>query len=222
MHNCANIYQRGHILKKYIKSAFHSNFDTSDLKLEKERIADLLRPTAGRVLDKLFERTGFNGSVKKWYYRQDLNAVLLQIGVRYALNTSYLNKYTNPGNATLSNPAIISLEPSDIEIDKFVDNLEEALINRIQETFDSWTTLMGFDIDNKSVDESEYVIDKIVNEASCDKRRAAEFIRSLLDSRRVINKLNNYVAHDERGYYLIDDFGKEITHYNLYSHRDHS
>lgn len=171
------------------------------------------------MLDKLFERTGFDGSVKKWYYRQDLDAVLLQIGVRYALNTSYLSEYKNPSRATLSNSAMISLEPSDIEIDRFVDNLEQALVGRIQETFDSWTTLTGFDRDNTPVDELEYVIDKIVNEASCDKRRASEFIRTLLDSGKVIDKLGNYVAHDERGYYLIDAFGEEVEWGNRYSRR---
>lgn len=81
---------------------------------------------------------------------------------------------------------------------------------------------MGFNRNNTSVDESEYVIEKIINEASCDKRRAATFIRDLLDSGEVKNKLNKYVAHDEGGYYLIDDDGEEITYGNLYSRRSNS
>lgn len=200
-------------MKKYIRSASSEELRRKlDLQLEKERIADLVRPIAQRIKDEYFSMTGFKLSFQKYYYRDDLNAVLFETFQFYNGGYTYLITYTGPGRARPSHPAMISLDASDNEIYDYVDRLVDKLIKRIQSTFDSWTTVAWFDGEDESIFDSESVIASIVEEANCDKSRAANFVRSLLNSGEVVNKLRNYVAEDDKGYYLIDEKGKEV-HY---------
>lgn len=204
-------------MKKYIRSASSKELQRKlDLQLKRERTEDLVRPIAERIEDEFFETTGFKPSVTKYRYREDLNAVLFEI---YLYGYGYLTKYTNPGRAKPSNPAMISLDASDNEIYDYVDRLVDNLIERIQGTFDSWTTISSFDGEDESIFDSESVIDSIVDRADCDKSRAANFIRSLLNSGEVVNNLHDYVAEDENGYYLVDEKGREVNYGTLYSKR---
>ena len=197
-------------MKKYIRSASSEELRRKlDLQLEKERIADLVRPIAERIKDELFNMTGFRLGLQKDYYRDDLNAVLFEI---YQYGYGYLITYNSPGRAKPSHPAMISLDASDNEIYDYVDRLVDNLTKRIQGTFDSWTTISSFDGEDESIFDSESVIASIVERANCDESRAANFIRSLLNSGEVVNKLHDYVAEDDKGYYLIDENGKEV-HY---------
>ena len=200
-------------MKKYIRSASSEELRRKlDLQLEKERIADLVRPIAERIKDEYFTMTGFKLSFQKYYYRDDLNAVLFEIHQYYNWGHTYLITYTRPGRAKPSDPAMISLDASDNEIYDYVDRLVDKLKERIQKTFDSWTTVAWFDGEDESIFDSESVIATIVKKANCDKSRAANFVRSLLNSGEVVNKLHNYVAEDDKGYYVIDENGKEV-HY---------
>ena len=210
-------------MKKYVRSASSEELRRKlDRKLEEERVADLVRPVVERIADAYFDMTGFRPHVEKYCYRDDLNAVLLEFNQHYAGGFTPLVTYTNPGRARPSNPAMISLDASDNEIYAYADRLVDKIKQRIRETFDSWTTIVEFDGEDESIFDSESVIASIVEKASCDESRAARFIRNLLDSGEVKNKLNKYVAHDEGGYYLIDDDGEEITYGNLYSRRSNS
>lgn len=163
--------------------------------------------------------TGFKLSFGKYRYREDLNAVLFEILQYYSLGYTYLTTYTNPGRARPSNPAMISLDASDNEIHDYVDRLVDKLTERIRKTFDSWTTIAFFDGEDESIFDSESVIDSIVDKANCDKSRAANFIRSLLNSGEVVNNLYDYVAEDENGYYLVNEKGNEVLYGTLYSKR---
>lgn len=163
--------------------------------------------------------TGFKLSFQKYRYREDLNAVLFEIFQYYSCGYNYLITYTNPGRARPSNPAMISLDASDNEVHDYVDRLVDKLTAVIQTTFDSWTTISSFDGEDESIFDSESVIDSIVDKASCDKSRAANFIRSLLNSGEVVNNLYDYVAEDENGYYLVDKKGNEVRYGTLYGKR---
>ena len=198
-------------MKKYIRSASSEELRRKlDSQLEKERIADIVRPIAERIQDEYFSMTGFKLSFRKYYYRGDLNAVLLESYQYYSWGHTYLITYTSPGRAKPSHPAMISLDASDNEIYDYVDRLVDKLKQRIQRTFDSWSTVAWADSEDEAIFDSESVIATIVEKAYCDKSRAANFIRSLLNSGEVVNKLHNYVAEDDKGYYVIDEKGEEV------------
>lgn len=207
-------------MKKYIRSASSEELRRKlDRKLEEERVADLVRPIAERIRDEYFNRTGFRLSFKKYYYKEDLNAALFELFQYFGGGYTYLITYTSPGRAKPSNPAMISLDASDNEIYDYVGRLVDRLIRRIQETFDHWTTILSFDGEDESTFDSESVIASIVEDANCDKSHAADFVRSLLNSGKVVNKLWDYVAEDDKGYYLIDEKGREIDWGPLYRKR---
>lgn len=153
----------------------------------------------------------------KYRYREYLNAVLFEI---YLYGYGYLITYTNPSRAKPSNPAMISLDASDNEIYDYVDRLVDNLIKHIQKTFDSWTTISSFDGEDDSIFDSENVIDSIVEQTKCDKSRAADFVRDLLNSGRVVNNLHDWVSQDEKGYYLVDERGREVNYGTLYWKRN--
>lgn len=207
-------------MKKYIRSTSSEELKRRlDKKLHEESVDKLVRPVINRVLDAFVDETGFKARVRKYYYREDLNAVLLEIDQYYDYGRTVLTTYTNPGRAKPSDPAMISLDASDNEIYDYVDRLVNRLIPSIQETFDSWTTLVEFDGKDESVFDSESVIADIVEAASCDKSHAANFVRSLLNSGEVVNNLRDYVAEDDEGYYLIDENGDEVHWGKLYDRR---
>lgn len=207
-------------MKKYISSASSEELQRKlSKKLEEERAADLVIPVIRRVLDKFSYETGFNARVRKYYYREDLNAVLLDIEQYYNSGFTSLVAYSNPGRAKPSHPAMISLDASDNEVYNYVGRLVDKLITRIQETFDSWTTIIKFDGEDESMFDSKAVTASIVKSAYCDEARASNFIRSLLNSGEVVNKLWDYVAEDDKGYYLVDKRGNEIHMGTLYYER---
>lgn len=207
-------------MKKYIRSASSEELRRKlELQVEKERVADLVRPVADSIRNEYFEMTGFKLSFMKYRYRDDLNAVLFETAQYYSYGYSYLITYTNPGRARLSNPAMISIDASDNEIRDYVDRLVDKLIKCIRRTFDSWTTVAFFDGEDESIFDSESVIDSIVEKANCDKSRAADFVRDLLNSGEVVNNLYDYVAQDEKGYYIVDENGREVKYGTLYGRR---
>lgn len=207
-------------MKKYIRSASSEELQRKlNRQLEKERVEDLVRPAVNRVLGAFFDETGFKAHVCKYYYREDLNAVLLGIDQFYDYGMTSLTTYTSPGRAKPSNPAMISLDASDNEIYEYVDRLVDRLKKRIQYSFDSWTAVSEFDGEDESIFDSESVIAEIVRRARCDKARAANFVRSLLNSGEVVNRLWDYVAEDDRGYYLVDKDGDEVHYGTLYNRR---
>ena len=207
-------------MKKYIRSTSSEELKRKlDLQIKKERTADLVGPVIERISDAYFDETGFKLTVMKYYYREDLDAVLIEFAQYCEYGLGRLIGYTNPGRAKPSDPAMISLDASDDEIYDYVDRLVERLTERIQKTFDSWITLIEFDGKDESVLDSESVIDYIVRSSNCDKSHAANFVRSLLNSGEVVNKLWDYVAEDDEGYYLVYENGDEVHRGKLYSRR---
>lgn len=207
-------------MKKYIRSASSEELRRKlDKKLREESVDELVKPVINLVLDAFVDETGFKARVMKYYYREDLNAVLLGIDQYYHYGCTPLTYYTNPGRAKPSHPAMISLDASDNEIYEYVDRLVDRLTERIQDTFDSWMTISKFNGEDESIFDSEAVVDSIVESSVCDKSRAADFVRSLLNSGEVVNKLWDYVAEDEKGYYLVDEKGKEVNYGTLYYKR---
>lgn len=209
-------------MKKYIGSTSSEELKRKlDLQIRKERTADIVGPVIERISDAYFNETGFELTVMKYYYREDLDAVLIEFAQYCEYGLGRLIRYTNPGRAKPSDPAMISLDASDDEIYDYVDRLVERLTERIQKTFDSWKTLVDFDGKDESVFDSEHIIAYIVRSSDCDKSRAANFVRSLLNSGEVVNKLWDYVAEDDEGYYLIDENGDDVHIGRLYYDRAH-
>lgn len=207
-------------MKKYIRSASSEELRRKlDKKLEEESIDDLVRPVIKRIADAFVDETGFEIYVMKYYYREDLNAVLLNIGYDNGTGYPTLMRYTNPGRAKPSHPAMISLDASDNEIYEYVDRLVDALVEDIQSHFDTWAAISSFDGEDESMLDSEYQIAKLVKYAPGDKTHQANFIRSLLNSGEVVNKLWDYVAEDDKGYYLVDKKGNKVDFGTLYYKR---
>lgn len=198
-------------MKKYIRTTTSDQFETS--------VDELARPLINRVLGAFADETGFKAHCRKCYYRADLNAVLLWIGQYYNYGLTALATYTNPGRAKPSHLAMISLDASENEVYSYVEQLANKLITRIQGTFDSWVTISNFDGEDESIFDSETVISSIVKSADCDKARAAEFVRNLLDSGEVVNNLRDRVRQDDRGYYLVNENGAEVHWGTLYERR---
>ena len=187
-------------MKKYIRSTSSEELKRKlDLQIRKERTADLVRPVIERISDAYFDETGFKLTVMKYYYREDLDAVLIEFAQFYHYGLAPVIKYTNPGRAKPSDPAMISIHASDNEIYDYVDRLVDGLIKCIQKTFDPRTIILTFGGEDESVFDSEFITDYIVRSADCDKSRAANFVRSLLNSGEVVNKLQDYVAENDKG-----------------------
>ena len=109
-------------MKKYIRSTSSEELKRKlDLQIRKERIADLVGPVIERISDAYFNETGFELTVMKYYYREDLDAVLIEFAQFCEYGLGRLVRYTNPGRAKPSDPAMISLDASDDELVDYAD-----------------------------------------------------------------------------------------------------
>jgi len=187
-------------MKKYIRCYTVQELEDKLAKAkEKEAIHALIEPVADRVLRKFRESTGFQPRIQKYYYARQFDAVLLEIGQYYNWGLLYLSSYINPGRARPNNPAMISLSASDEEVSEYVDRLIEGLIGAIKHTFDSEYTVdrennLSYNHIEGVVGSDDWVIKKILREANIyDRSTAEKFIRSLLSSGQVVNKLSQYL-----------------------------
>lgn len=189
-------------MKIYIKSA------TSEELLKKAERAKkqedeyaLCEPVISKIKNRFLKETGFALVLGKYYYRADLESVLVAFGVDYNYGLTRLLWYSSPGRAKPGNIAMVSIHAANVELDPIIDCMRSRLIKRcIQYTFSSEFTLMyppfrytskKLTYDDKQLD--DYVINKIISETSrrADPQIIRQFISELLDTGQVVNNLHN-------------------------------
>lgn len=73
------------------------------------------------------ERTGLKCAILDYDIRTDLSSVLIKFGQVLDNTELLLTAYTRPNSADVSDPAMISLNPSDEDVSKYVSCMESAL-----------------------------------------------------------------------------------------------
>lgn len=198
-------------MKKYIKSASSEELQRKlDKTLAKESESKMIEPTVQRIMDRYSKVTGFECRLDKYYYRSDLDAVLLVFTQYYNRGSSYLTYYTSPGKAKESDPAMISIDASDLEVADYVNYMVDKLVERIQRTFNTWSSVFPY---VPGVSDTEHQVDVILQEATLyDESVARNFIYDLIDSGEVVNNLDNFIAEGEEGIFLVDENGEPVNY----------
>lgn len=185
-------------MKIYVRS---DNVDWRALKESEDKVIDDTVEVLFSKIQKRFEDvTGFTVKLERYYYRHDLDSVLLRTMSGCGMwDQVYLTYYTSPGRAGRRNPAVISLDPSDDELNQYVSRMKDKMIDHIRYIFKSPYTITDSHDDPadyrlKSEDEldDDTVISSIVEDADwyvVNDNKAYRFIKSLLDSGQIINEL---------------------------------
>lgn len=166
-------------MMKYIKSSANP----LERRHAKETEIQTIQPVVDEILSRYSETTGLICTLTKYYIRADLNSVLLTFAQDINYGYHYLVTYSRPGAANLSNPAMISIDASDAEIDEFVSNMIDSLVGELDNQFNSKYTRMQ---------NPEAQIDRILEEidmcnAVYDESIARQFISELLESGEISN-----------------------------------
>lgn len=164
-------------MKRYIVSS--SKTDELRAKLqraeEQDRVRSLVDPVMDAVMDQYTRVTGFLPSVGKFYYRPDLNSVLVEFTQDYHGGVTTLTWYTRPGTAKRDNPAMLSLDASDREIKQYAEQMVDRLKLEIRHTFklvsDPYYTL----------DFPDYSVEEVVGWSRVsDKAKAMKFVQDVI------------------------------------------
>lgn len=178
-------------MKKYIRS---SRVEELERKLEaakfKQQEDAVVQSAIASVSSEYSKDTGFALTESKHYYKSDLDAVLVDLKQSFFFKFIQLTSYPKrPGRANLSDPSMISIDPTGAEVSSFVAPLVTKLIDEVQSTFSDYDRWMMFSkISNPSDDD---VIRRIIETSDiADEATAEQFLYDLLDSGRVVNELN--------------------------------
>ena len=189
-------------MKIYIKSAKSEEaFKKAERAKKREAEYALCEPVITKIENRFLKETGFALELGKYYYRADLESVLVEFEVKYNYGLTLLLTYRNPGRAKPSDIAMVSIHATNAELDPIIDYLRSRLIERcIQRTFNSEFTLKDssfrFTLKNLTYEDKRsdyYVIGKIINETSsrADPQIIRQFISELLATGQVVNNLHN-------------------------------
>lgn len=195
---------------------------------EQARIDAIVMPTIDAIKDEYAKTTGLWPELGKYYYREDVDGVVMEFWQSLGHLAGYrLCTYNNPSRLSLSSKLIVHLDDY-ADIDAYADMLVQRLTGALQRYFSNEDFFWNYwpeDIDLTDADAKEAVLDKWVSDdfrietildeleeyrpdVIYDGNKVRQFIHGLLDSGEIENMLPQIL---EQNYDTIIDRIDNLT-----------